>query len=325
MPDTSAAAPTPPPAPAHRSALPSVAEYIIAAARQDDAVLADYRQRISAAADTFVEDIPGIIPETIVTPVVSLRDAAAPLFNALGPNVAPAGQSFNLPKITKHLTDAAAAAEGTDVTDDLKIGEVPVTMAFVKRAAPISYEAIQYSQPGIVGLVQNDLVESVLLGCENVIKTQLEAAAGTNAAVALANDGSDAWKKLAAAVSTFYGACGQMPDLVTAAPDVWAALAGMTNQLGAPLINGVNQTLSGSWGTLFGIPVVVSPKLTAGKAFMLSTYGVKSWAAGPVYLEVTKPSTFMYELGGGRSVGLSIADGKFITPLSVAAPAAVVK
>ena len=207
------------------------------------------------------------------------------------------------------------------MTAPLVVGETLVTMSFIKRAANISYEAIAYSNPGVVGIAASDLVDAVLRGSEKVVTTGIEAAAGTNAAISVTDDGSDAWKVLSAGVSAFYSACGQMPSHFAAAPDVWAALAGLTNSLGQPLITGVSQTLGGTWGSLFGIPVVVSPSLTATKAFLLSDYGVKSWASSPVNLQVSLPTTFAYELGGGRNVGVSVADGKFITPVAmVAAP-----
>lgn len=303
---------------ARPTALPTVAEYIIAAGQSDAARLADFRRRILAAApDTQLADIAGLIPSPIVAPVIALKDSQAPLFNALGVNTAPDGSGFTIPKITTDLTDAAAAAEGTDVTAQLVVGETPVTMHFIKRAASLSYEAVQYSNPGIVGVAVERLADAVVRGSENIVKTAIEAATGTNAAVALKADGTDAWSKLAAAVSVFYQACGQLPDAFAAAPDVWAGLAGMTNSLNQPLINGVSQNLGGSWGTLFGVPVYVSPAMTAGKAFLLSSYGVKSWASGPVNLQLSQPTTFEYQLGAGRSVGCSIADGKFITPVTI--------
>lgn len=300
--------------------LPTLTEWIIASGRSDQPRLAEYARRIRAAAnDTLKTDVPGLIPAPIVTPVVSLRDAQAPLFNALGPNAAPDGASFRIPKITTNLAAAVNQAELADVTGPIDVADVVVTMSFVKRSVNISYEAIQYSNPGVVGVAQSELVDAVLLGCEAIVKVTLEAATGTNTAVVIALNGSDVWSKLSGAVSAFYAASGQMPDVFATAPDVWAKLAGFVNAQGQPLIPTVNQALVGQWGSLYGMPVVVSPTLTAGKAFLLSTYGVKSWASSPVNLQLSQPTTFAYQLGGGRNVGLSIADGKFITPVSISA------
>jgi hypothetical protein len=302
-----------------RPGIPTAVDYIMAAGRNDTNLLREYQRRIMAAdPHTLTTDIAGLIPKLIVGPVVKLRDAQAPLFNALGPNAAPEGSSFSIPKVSTHLTDAAAATEKSDVTAPLDVVGVNVAMTFIKRAVNISYEAIQYSQPGVVGVAQDDLVDAVLRGCEAVAKTTVEAATGTNTKVTIALNGSDAWSKLSGAVSTQYGASGQRPDVFACAPDVWAKLVGFTNTLGSPLITTVNADLTGNWGTLFGLKVVVSPLMTAGKAYLLSTYGVKSWASGSVSLQLSQPTTFAYELGGGRNVGVSVADGKFITPVDIA-------
>lgn len=300
--------------------LPTAADYIIAMGRGDVDRVRDFRNRIMAAAPhTFVADVPGIVPTPIVAPVIGLRDGSAPLFNALGPNAAPEGASFTLPVITDPLAVAAAATEKSDVTDQLGVDPVTVTMHFVKRAANVSAEAIQYTQPGVVNVTLGELADAINLGCEKVVADGIAAATGTNTGVTIAADGADAWSKLAAGVAAHYAASGTRPDVFACASDVWAALAGFTNTLGQPLISTVNQNLAGSWGTLFGIPVVVSPSYAVGTADLLSTKGVKSWASGPVQMQANEPSIMGFAMGAGRSVGVSVASGKFITPVSITA------
>lgn len=322
-PEVVAAAPTPPPiiiGSQMTSPLPRLEQYIIAMGQQDQAKLAEMGRQIRAAdPNTLLADIAGLIPKPIVAPVISLRESVAPLFNALGPNAAPAGASFRIPKITTHLAAAAAAAELTDMTAPFDVGEVTVTMSFIKRAVAISQEAIVYSQPGVVAVAQQDLAAAIQLGSEGVAVAGLEGATGTNPPATIANNGADAWSVLSAAVAAHYAACGQYPTLLASAPDVWSDLVGFTNAVtNAPIISTVNASLvGGNWGSLFGIPVVVSPAMTAGKAFLVSDYGVKTWADGPMTLQLTQPTTFRYELGGGRNVGLSVADGKFITPVTI--------
>ena len=306
--------------------LPSAADYIVAMGRGDQDRLRDFRARIQAAAPhTFVADVPGLIPTAIVAPVISLRDGSAPLFNALGPNAAPEGASFTLPVITDPLAEAAAATEKSDVTDQMKVDPIAVAMHFIKRAANISAEAIQYTQPGVVNVALGELADAVNLGAEKVIADGIAAATGTNAGASIKADGSDAWAVLAAAVSVHYGACGVRPDVFACAADLWADLAGFTNALGQPLIQGIGQNLSGGWGNLFGVPIVVSPKYGAGTGDLLSTKGVKSWASGAVQMQANEPTIMGFSVGAGRSVGVSVASGKFITPVSIAAPAAARK
>jgi HK97 family phage major capsid protein len=171
----------------------------------------------------------------------------------------------------------------------------------------------------VIDVAVDQLAEAVNVGVEENVVATLAAVTGTNAAVAVAADGSDAWAKLAAGVAAMVAAVGRRPSHFLAAADVWAALAGMTNQNGAPIINGVSQNLGGSWGSLFGVPVVVSPAIDAGKAFLVSDYGVKSWQNGTINVRVDEPTILGYAMGAGKSVGLSVASPKFITPVSVAA------
>jgi HK97 family phage major capsid protein len=282
--------------------------------------MADMTRRIRAAAPhTFVAEIPGLIPESIVGPVVNLRDASAPLFNALGPNTAPAGKSFTIPYIDPNLDAAVTGTEKSDVTDQLGVKEVTVTLDFVKRAVNISAEAVAFSQPSVIDVAVSELADAIALGCEKNVVTKLEAVTGTSTAVEVAADGADAWSVLAGAQAAAYAATGRTGNVFVCAPDVWAALAGMTNTLGAPLIGGINQSLVGDFGTLFGMRVVVSPQMTTGKAYILNTAGVKTWTNASVNMRVDEPTILGYALGAGRSVGLSVASPKFITPVTIAA------
>jgi hypothetical protein len=318
-----AAAPTYAP-PIHVSgpALPTPGAFILATLRrnEDPAGYADMMRRVRAAAPhTFVADVAGLVPESIVGPVVSLRENVAPVFNALGPLTAPAGSAFRIPVISPALEAAATGTEKSDVTKQLKVIDADVAMALVKRAVNLSAEAILYSQPSVIDVAVDQLAEAVNVGVEENVVATLAAVTGTNAAVAVAADGSDAWAKLAAGVAAMVAAVGRRPSHFLAAADVWAALAGMTNQNGAPIIAGVSQNLGGSWGSLFGVPVVVSPAIDAGKAFLVSDYGVKSWQNGTINVRVDEPTILGYAMGAGKSVGLSVASPKFITPVSVAA------
>jgi hypothetical protein len=315
-----ASTPTPVPRVHTSQAPPTPGEWILAALSKDPARIQEMGRRVRAAAPhTFVADIPGLIPEAVVGPVVNLRDGSAPLFNALGPNTAPAGKSFTLPYIDPNLEAAAVATEKSDVTKQLGVKEVTVSLDFVKRAVNLSAEAVAYSQPSVIDVAVSELADAIALGCEKNVATKLEAVTGTNEAVELAIDGQDAWAGLAGGVSVQQLASGRRPDVFVMAPDVWAQLAGLTTSLGAPLIGGINQTLTGDWGTVFGLRVVVSTAITEGKAYLVSSYGVKTWTNASVSMRVDEPTILGYAIGAGKSVGLSVASAKFITPVAFAA------
>lgn len=321
-------APAPEPVPAVRASgpiyaptptAPTPGEYVLAALSRDPSRMSDMTRRIRAAAPhTFVADIPGLIPEAIVGPVLHYG-GASPLFDALGRLTAPAGDSFKVPYVDPSLAVAAAGTEKSDVTDQIGVAAATVNMVFVKRAVNISAEAIAYSQPSIIDVAVQELSDSLALGSELVITSALEAVTGTNTPVVLAADGSDVWAKMAAAVSAHYAACGRRPDVFTMAPDVWAAVAGMTDsKSGAPIVAGVGQNLNGSdWGSAFGIPIVVSDQITAGKGFLVDRAGVKSWQGARIDMRIQEPTILGYSIGGGRATGLSVVGGNHVTPVSV--------
>lgn len=321
-PEVQAAETTPIPTPTlHLSErLPSPADYMRAMLNPDLAPqrAAMTRQIRAAAPHTFVADIPGLIPEPLVGPVISLAPESGQLYQALGMYRA-ASKKFDLQMISPNLPAAGTGEEKSDITEQLGVIEVPVELEFIKIAANLSAEAVSASNNDLINVTLAEIASAMLAGIEkSAVVPKVEGATGTNAAVAIAANGSDAWAKLAAAQAAHYKACGKRADLFVCAPDVWGKLAGFTNLVSAPLVVGIDQSLTGGWGTLFGVPIVVSPDMTAGKAFLLSKYGVKSWNLAQIDMRVTEATIQGYALSSGQYAGVSIASGKFITPVTVA-------
>ena len=303
---------------APRPGVPTPGEYVLASVSRDPGRMGDMSRRIRAAAPhTFVADIPGIIPEAIVGPVMHYG-GASPVFDALGRLSAPAGETFRLPYVDPSILGASAATEKSDVTRQIGVKGAPVNMVFVKRAVNISAEAVAFSQPSIIDVAVQELADALAVGAEGVVVAGLGAVTGTNTPVTVAADGSDAWPKLAAGVAAHVLACGRRPDLFVCAPDLWAALAGMVNTNGAPIITGVSQSLGGDWGTLFGIPVVVSDMFTPGDGYLVDRAGVKSWQGARVDLRIQEPTILGYSIGGGLAAGVSVIGGTHVTPVAVA-------
>jgi HK97 family phage major capsid protein len=294
--------------------LPSAGEYILAAAKGD---LAGITQMIRAAAPhTLSTDVAGLIPDPIVGGLMKQYVAESPLFDALGNRTAPNTNSFQVPLVTTRVEPAAAAAEKSDVTKQLVIGSVQVDMVALKRAINLSEEAILYSQLDLLSIAAEQLTEAVISGREKVAADAITAATSQNAKVTIALNGSDAWSKLANATAVAFAATGSRPNLAALDPTTWAKLAGFTNTNGAPLIGGMNQNLDGSNGTLFGLPVVVSPSLT--KSYLVDKRLVGSWSNGNIRMRVDEPTILGRALGALHSVGISVASGKGLTEIAVA-------
>lgn len=340
MPDTAAVeateateAPTLPVAPveASRWAAPtaeavgvSAAEFITAAANPATprAVMARYLE--AATNNTTSDEIPGIIPESIVGQVITMSNDKAPLYTALGPKAAPPGKSFTLPILTTDLTDAAAAAELADVSGELGVDPATVTMAFIKRSVPLSQEAIIYSQPGITQIALDRLNAAISRGAEANAVATLEGVVGGNAPFAVAADGSDFFDQLLAAAYVMEAACGEYPTHIVMAPDVVTALRGfkVSDGWNTPLIDTWRVSARGSiTGDVDGLIPVRSRKLTEGYAALVSDVGVSSWRGPDARMTLADPNTMTYSIGGGVSVGLGVADPTFTTAFTVSAPA----
>jgi phage head maturation protease len=298
---------------------PTVGEYVCASLSNDPQRLAGVVDRIVATGgdvSTFLTDIPGLIPVPLLSDILRLYDASSPLFNALGSKAAPAARSFRVPMVTSRLDVAETAPEGVDMTADFVIGEVDVAMTPLKRAVVLSAEAILYSQIDVVGEAVGQLADSLITGREKYAVDALAATTGKATPVAVKADGSDVWAKLAAAAADTIRTLGRAPSLVAVDLTTWAALAGMTNVVGAPLVSGVQQTLSGVAGSMFGLPVVASPLLA--KSYLIAGGAVATWLNGDVRMRAESAPNLTYSMGGLMSVGVAVANGAAIRELSIA-------
>jgi HK97 family phage major capsid protein len=296
---------------------PSAGEWIHAALTGDHDKLAAMRETIRAAAPhTLSTDVNGLIPTPIVGELMKLYKAESPLFDALGNRTAPNTNVFQIPLVTTRVDAAAAAAEKTDVTKQLAIKDVIVEMVALKRAVNLSEEAILYSQLDLLAIAAEQLAESVISGREAYAAATISAVTGQNAKVTIALDGSDAWDRLSGASATAATAVGSRPTLAALDPTTWSKLAGFTNSLGAPLISGVNPTLDGSTGTLFGLPVVVSPALS--KSYLIDKRLVHSYSNGNIRMRVDEPTILGRAIGALHSVGVGVGSGKALTEIAVA-------
>jgi HK97 family phage major capsid protein len=279
--------------------------WIGASARQDFATLDALRETVQASTNlTKLSDVPGMLPEPLVGPILRLYASGSPLFNALGGKAAPEAQSFRVPVVTGRLPAAAHSPEGSDVTEKFTIGETTVTMKALKRAVSLSAEAVLYSQFDILEEGLGQLIDSLVTGRETWTASTLEATTGTGTVVTVAGDGSDVWDALADARTGMMKDIGKGPDLVALSLDSWAKLAGMTNTLGSPLISGVTQDLTSTSATLYGLPVVVSPLST--KSYLISRSVVSSWTHPELRIRSDQAATLTYTLGGMASVGLAV-------------------
>jgi hypothetical protein len=263
---------------------------------------AEAKQRMStynrAAAHQTTADNPGLLPTPILGPVLNFIDAARPVVNALGPRQLPT-LSFSRPKVTQHTTvDVQSAEKAELVSQKMTISKLAITPATIGGYLNLSRQDLDYSQPGILDIVIQDLAAQYAIKTE-ATAVQAFYTGGTAGTVVIpasptADNISAAFWGAAAQVYT--GTKGQGRVLAAASPDVLGILGPLFVPMAPTNPNASSGFSAGSFGlgamgSIGGIPVYVTAGFGTTKRLM-----VMSSAAGEIYedrigaLQVVEPS-----------------------------------
>jgi len=272
------------------------------------------RLELRAAAHQTTVDIPGLLPEQIMGPVVNWVDQARPLVSALGPRNLPSG-SWSRPRVTQHTQVGVQSAEKTELASrKMLIEKVPVTAETYGGYVNLSRQNLDWTIPGILDIVIQDLAGQYAIQTEDATCVALEAAAtaGTDLpATPTAADVSGAFWAAAAAVFTATSGNGQV--IAVAAPNMLSLIG----PLFAPVNPQNSQSFgfnagnfgTGAVGSVSGIPIYVSSQITAGVMLVLSTAAAEVYEDKGSPLSVAEPSV----------LGLQLAFYGYFTPLVMSA------
>lgn len=249
-----------------------------------------------AAAHQTTTDNPGLLPETIVGPVINLIDSSRPLVTALGPRQLPSG-NFSRPKVTQSTQVGVQSAEkGELVSRKMLISKLAATPKTYGGYVNVSRQDIDWTQPAIMDIVLADLAAQYAVETENATVDDFVAAAATGPTLPT---GIPTAAQVSAAL---WGAAGSVFTVMKGQGRVIAVTgADMLGILG-PLFPPINPQSAqsagfsagdfstGLVGSIAGIPIYVSAGMAANTILVLST------AAGEVYedrigaLQVVEPS-----------------------------------
>lgn len=249
-----------------------------------------------AAAHQTTADNPGLIPESIVGPVINLIDATRPLVSALGPRQLPSN-NFSRPRVTQNTQVAAQSAEKSElVSRKMLIGKTAVVPKTYGGYVNVSRQDIDWTQPAIMDIVLGDLAAQYAIETENATVDDFTAAATVGptlptGAPTAAQVASALW---AAAGAVFTAMKGQGRVIAVTGADMLGILGPLfppvnpQNAQSAGFAAGDFST--GLVGSIAGIPIYISSGMAANTILVLST------AAGEVYedrigaLQVVEPS-----------------------------------
>lgn len=252
-----------------------------------------------AAAHQTTTDNPGLLPEQILAPIINFIDDARPLVSAFGPRQLPSG-SWSRPKITQHTAVLAQSAEKAELTSQkMVIGKIPVAAVTYGGYVNVSRQDIDWTAPGIMDLVIQDLASVYAMKTEDVFGDALVAAATAATASTTLPTGANTAQQIAgvvwsAAGSVYAATKGQGRLVLAVAPD----MLGLVGPIFAP-INPQNAQSTGfsagsfgqgAMGSISGITVVMSAQLAAGTMLVASTAAAEVYEDRIGALQVVEPS-----------------------------------
>lgn len=243
---------------------PSIGDYAITVHRAMTLKDADAIAKLErATAHQMTTDNAGLIPRPILGPVINLLETGRPFINSITKRGLPTGK-FDRPVITQHVAIGEQAVE-KDLTASQKmlVGTLPVTAKTWAGHLNISRQDVKWSSPAILSLVFEDFAAIYADVTDNDACDSFVASI-TGAAVPIDEaSAGGVTEALYAGSAAALSAKGALPDTMWVAPDVWAALGGMTNGVtGASSFPSLS--LTGTGGNPLGLKLVVDANFAAG-------------------------------------------------------------
>jgi HK97 family phage major capsid protein len=269
-----------------------------------------------AAAHQKTSDNAGLIPTPILDGVINFIDAARPLVGLLGPKPMPAATWFR-PLVTQGTSVAVQGSAGAAADEKAELVSQKMTITKLTANAVtyggyvnVSRQNIDFSSPGIMDTIINDLAARYAVQTEAALGTNLDASTSTNVGYGASPTAATIRTALWTAASTIYTATAGLGRVVLALSPGRLPVFG---PLFAPIVS-VAQTgdglsagdfSQGLIGAVAGIPTYMSAGLGTNKAFLFSTAAVEVYEQRVGTLQVTEPSV----------LGVQLAYAGYFTPL----------
>src|SRR5262245_18724711 len=266
-----------------------------------------------AAAHQTTADSTGLIPTPILGPVVSFIDSNRPLVSRLGPRQLP-GQTWSRPKVTQHTSVTTQSAEKAELASQkMTITKLTATAVTYGGYVNVSRQSIDFTQPGVLDIVINDLAAQYAVLSEANAFTTFDAAATAGIAIATgAATAAGVMTSLWDAVSKIYTAtkgAGQVfaitrPDMLPILGPVFPPY-NPQNAVSPGLTAGDFGT--GLVGQISGIPLYVSAGCGTLRILVFSTAAAEVYEDRIGSLQVVEPSV----------LGLQVAYAGYFTPMTI--------
>jgi hypothetical protein len=262
----------------------------------------------AAAPHNTTAEVPGLLPVSIVGPIMSDVDAARPFISSIGARDLGGipGTTFERPTITQHVKVDKQSAEKAEVANrQFIVGGVPFTKDTYGGWANVSRQSIDWTSPGVWDALMTDFIEQYALETENAAADDFAASVTQTQELTTALAGEPTLQELLAALygaaTKAYQGSGRMPDTIWASLDWWSKLGVIIDHLKATTAGdgGGDSSVTSFAGNLLRTPRVIVPSFPAGTLIV----GVKSrtevYEDRFGFLSAVAPKVFGVELAYG--------------------------
>lgn len=280
--------------------------------------------RASAPHITTVE-IPGLLPVSIIGPVINDIDASRPFLNSIGVKDMSGikGKTFSRPVVSGHVGVAVQSAEKAELEDgQLTVTDVDFTKATYGGWANVSRQSIDWSSPAMWDALLQDFTDVYAQVTENAAADAFVTAVQTGDVLAtVAATGTN--PTLAELVASLYGGATQvytgskkLPNHVWMSLDMWSQL-GITMDVASATTAGdgigSNNLQNLQQGGMLGLPRTVVPSFPAATLIIGRTDRVEAYEDRIGFLSSVEPNV----------LGVQVAYGGYFTSGVLSVPAFV--
>lgn len=242
---------------------PTAGDYAVTLHRAMVAKAPDAIEKVERATQhQLLADNPGLIPATVLGPVVNLIDSTRPFIQSITKRPLPAGK-FSRPYVDQHVAIAEQTQEKTlTASQKLTVLDLDVVAKTYAGHLNISRQDIKWTSPGILQIVFDDFavvyaITTCGVACADFVASITSAAVPITAAT-----GEAVTQALYQGAAAALDSGGGLPDTLWCAPDAWAQMGGMFNANGSAAFPSLSLTSQG--GNPLGLRLVVDQHFPAG-------------------------------------------------------------
>jgi HK97 family phage major capsid protein len=213
--------------------------------------------RAPVAGQQALADNAGVVPEFILGDLIKFVDANRYVVNSLTRRPMFRGTGAR-PRVTQTTQVGVQSAEFAELSSrKMTIVKDPISRATYGGYVEISEQDEEFSEPGMMQILIEDLAEQYAIVTDDVVSDALVAAAtntfeltGAIGAISTVTN-ENLHRGLWAAAGQVYNQCRKLPDTLWCSVDIWQDLGGRVDTTGRPLYPSINPQNAG--GTMEGI------------------------------------------------------------------------